>query len=91
MDLNTIDRKGLIREAYKIEGITYGECRTIFLDWALNLPDGYDNREAMAFLMDSYKDTSDAHPMTAVLREGLADTPNAKRRGGRKGRLEAKN
>ena len=32
------DPKGLISEAYKIEGITLGECRSIFLDWALGLP-----------------------------------------------------
>ena len=38
------DPKGLIREAYRIEGITLGECRSIFLDWALSLPDGVEPR-----------------------------------------------
>ena len=32
------DHKGLILEAYRIEGITLPECRSIFLDWALSLP-----------------------------------------------------
>ena len=32
------DPKGLIFEAYRIDGITLPECRTIFLDWALSLP-----------------------------------------------------
>ena len=39
-----LDPKGLIREAYRIDGITAGECRSIFLDWALSLPDGQDSR-----------------------------------------------
>ena len=34
-----LDPKGLIREAYRIEGITAAQCRSIFLDWALSLPD----------------------------------------------------
>ena len=90
MDLNNIDRKGLIREAYRIEGITYGECRSIFLDWALNLPDGQESNAAIMHLLDVYETAPESHPMTAVLHEGLADKPDAKRRGGRKGRLEAK-
>ena len=32
------DPKGLISEAYNIDGITAGECRSIFLDWALAFP-----------------------------------------------------
>ncbi|RLJ41747.1 hypothetical protein BCF46_2715 [Litoreibacter meonggei] len=90
MDMNSIDRKGLIREAYRIDGITYGECRSIFLDWALNLPDGQDSNTAITHLLDAYGTAPESHPMTAVLREGLADKPDAKRRGGRKARLEAK-
>jgi len=89
MDLNSIDRKGLMREAYRIDGITYGECRSIFLDWALNLPDGQDSRSAISHLLDAYSDMPADHPMTSVLREGLADQPDARRRGGRKARLEA--
>ena len=90
MDLNNIDRKGLIREAYRIEGITYGECRSIFLDWALNLPDGQDSNAAITLLLDAYETAPESHPMSVVLHEGLANKPVAKRRGGRKGLLEAK-
>ncbi|SDW42503.1 hypothetical protein [Litoreibacter albidus] len=90
MDVTLIDRKGLIREAYKIDGITVGECRSIFLDWALNLPDGVENRAAIEQLLTIYGDTPHDHPMTAVLRAGLDDAQTAKRRGGRKARLEGK-
>ena len=38
MELTTSDPKGLIRESYRIEGITPGECRSVFMDWALSLP-----------------------------------------------------
>ena len=38
MTLDEIDRTGLIREAYAIEGIGPEECRSIFLDWAIKLP-----------------------------------------------------
>jgi hypothetical protein len=32
--LKEADPKGLVRESYRIEGITLGECRSIFVDWA---------------------------------------------------------
>ncbi len=34
MELSEADPKGLVRESYAIEGITAGECRSIFMDWA---------------------------------------------------------
>ena len=37
---STYDPRNLIREAYRIEGITLADCRSIFLDWALGLKDG---------------------------------------------------
>ena len=37
MTRNEDDPKGLIRESYLIEGITPGECRSVFMDWALSL------------------------------------------------------
>jgi len=42
MERDADDPKGLIRESYRIEGIGMAECRSIFLDWALSLPDGAD-------------------------------------------------
>lgn len=76
------DPKGLIREAYRIDGITIGECRSIFLDWALSLADGADTRPALETLIARYGSDAADHPMTQVMREGLtaADTP--RRRGG---------
>lgn len=86
MDLDKVDRKGLIREAYRIPGITSGECRSIFLDWALSLPDDVSNGAAVAHLLETYGADS-SHPMTAVLHDGLKEPPQAGRKGGRKARI----
>ena len=51
---NIDDPKGLIREAYRIEGITLGECRSIFLDWALSLPDGVAPQARIKALLEQY-------------------------------------
>lgn len=81
---NQIDRNNLIRESYRIEAITPEQCRSIFMDWALQLPDGIDVRDAITALLDLYGE--DGHPMTAVLREGLAIPQRPRRRGGWSGR-----
>ncbi|RDC72434.1 hypothetical protein DLJ49_11025 [Rhodovulum sp. 12E13] len=65
-----LDPKGLIREAYRIEGIGGSECRSIFLDWALSLPDGVAPHEVAAALLARHAITAPDHPMTMVLREG---------------------
>ncbi len=75
------DPKGLIRESYRIEGISDAECRSILIDWALSLPQGQDQREALKSLLDHYG-AETAHPMTALLREGLS--PRAPARRGRR-------
>ena len=36
-DPDMADPKGLIREAFRIDGITASECRSIFVDWALSV------------------------------------------------------
>lgn len=89
MELKLADPKGLVRESYRIEGITDGECRSIFVDWALSLAPGIDPREAMRVLIATYGMAEEAkdHPMTAVLTAGLTDSPEPRRRGGRAGRL----
>ena len=74
------DPKALIREAYNIEGITASECRSIFLDWAMSLPDELDQTETIALLLDRHK--SEGHPMNDVLQEGLATMERPRRRGG---------
>ncbi len=84
MTLDEIDRSGLIREAYRIEGITAPECRSIFVDWALKLPEGVAPAEAIRLLLASYG--TEGHPMTAVLTEGISAPAAPRRRGGRAAR-----
>ncbi len=86
MTLDEIDRTGLIREAYRIEGIGAAECRSIFVDWALKLPPRFDPQEAIAALLAAHGPGRPDHPMSAILREGLADPDRPRRRGGRAGR-----
>ncbi|WP_425050022.1 hypothetical protein [Psychromarinibacter sp. S121] len=78
------DRAGLIRESFRIEGITAPECRVIFMDWALQLPDGVDPATAAAALLKTYDEPD--HPMTKVLTEALTPAPRPRRRGGAFGR-----
>ncbi|MFZ5961362.1 hypothetical protein ACOXXX_00280 [Thalassococcus sp. BH17M4-6] len=81
---DAIDPKGLIAEAYKIDGITYGECRTIFLDWALAVPMDADTGALIDALLARYG--TPGHPMTEVLTEGRASIAAPRRRGGWRGR-----
>ncbi len=79
-----IDPRGLIFESYRMDGITDGECRTIFLDWALGQPQGSDMTAALETLKAEYGIPQPDHPMSRIIEEGLsrAAAP-AKRRGGR--------
>ncbi len=78
------DPKGLIYESYRIDGISISECRTIFLDWALSLPDGIEMTEALHELISTFGVKRADHPMTILLREGLTSTPNRHRRSRRR-------
>ena len=78
------DPKGLIREAYRIEGITAPECRSIFLDWALSVPED-DQTGRITRLIQHYGMTD--HPMTGVLHEALNPPSRTGRRGGRAARV----
>jgi len=81
------DPRGLIREAYRIEGISDGEVRAIFLDWALTRPDSANEKDQIAALLAAYGGDAPDHPMSVVLREGLdAPPPQKGRRGGSRGR-----
>lgn len=66
------DPKGLIRESYRIEQISEAECRSILVDWALSLPADADPSTALNALISHYGPDAPDHPMTALLREGLA-------------------
>lgn len=79
---STEDPKGLIFEAYRIEGITKEECRTIFLDWALSLPLEQDTSVVLKRLIERHAVEAPDHPMNEVMREGLTGMAGPRRRGG---------
>lgn len=83
---DALDPKGLIFEAYQIEGITKSECRTIFLDWALSLPLDTDTGPTIRVMLVRYGTAEPHHPMTEVMREGLQGMAAPRRRGGWKSR-----
>lgn len=90
-DTHPFDPRGLIREAYKIDGITPEQARVIFLDWALGRADTPDETAQIAALLESYGPGAPDHPMTEILRDGLEGPPAPSgRRGGRKARLGSK-
>jgi len=76
------DPKGLIRESYRIDGITASQCRSIFFDWALSLPADHDTPAALKSLLACYETDAPDHPMTDVMREGLTGMDAPRRRGG---------
>ena len=85
--LSEADPKGLVRESYRIDGITAGECRSIFVDWALSLPVDAPIKDAVRTLMAEYALGAPEHPMSAVLKDGLMTPDAPKRRGGRAARV----
>ena len=80
------DPKGLIHEAYRIDGITPSQCRTIFLDWALSLPETTAPGAALSALLARHGPAAPDHPMTRLLRDGQAQATTPRRRGGWKSR-----
>ena len=82
MERDPLDHKNLIFESYRIDGIEKSDCRSIFLDWALSLPDGQDTKAAIEAMLDRYEKVNEDHPMTEVLREGLETAKAPRRRGG---------
>ncbi len=86
-DKDPNDPKGLIREAFRIDGITLGECRSIFVDWALSV-EATDHAVPIKALLERHGDDPAGHPMKLVLTEGLAAKPPARRRGGRAARVK---
>ncbi|WP_322892613.1 MULTISPECIES: hypothetical protein [unclassified Yoonia] len=78
------DPKALIREAYRIDGITEAECRTIFLEWALEVQ---DVAGLARLLLDRHAGEPADHPMTRLLHQAQTTSSEPRRRGGRAGRL----
>jgi len=83
-----IDPRGMIYEAYRIDGVILEECRMIFLDWAMHTPQG-DMKSYLQQLLDEYEAKNpSAHPMTQVIKAGFKTAESAgKRRGGRLARV----
>lgn len=77
------DRRGVIRDAFNIENISAPECRTIFLDWALEPHP--DMQKAAAALAAHYADQPN-HPMLAILKDAATATNASPRRKGGKRR-----
>jgi hypothetical protein len=86
MDLAEADPKGLVRESYRIEGITAGECRSIFMDWALSIPVDATVPDAVRVLIATYAVPEPDHPMSSVLHQALSAPEAPRRRGGRAAR-----
>ena len=84
--VETVDPRGLIRESYRIEGITLEECRSIFLDWAISVPLGEDSTDHVRALLAHYAADAADHPMTRVLQEALEPAARTGRRGGARAR-----
>lgn len=83
------DPKGLMREAFVIEGITAFECRSIFLDWVLGVPVDRDVRREVDLLVAHYAPLMGAaHPMLITLEAARETSGVARRRGGRQSRLK---
>ncbi len=74
------DPKGLIAESFRIDGITYEECRSIFLDWALAVPVDADSHALIEELLA--RRTAEERLMHRVLTEGLKRRQSAKAPGG---------
>ncbi|MBU2993645.1 hypothetical protein Q4555_12595 [Octadecabacter sp. 1_MG-2023] len=82
---DALDPKGLMEEAFKIEGISAPECRSIFLDWALSYHGA--PHDGIKALLERHAAEPADHPMTKTLNEGLVAPTTPKRRGGRQARV----
>ncbi len=69
-NVDTIDPRGLFRESYRIDGIVLEQCRSIFMDWALNA-DLESAKGDLQVLLDHYGPDNPDHPMTQVLKDGV--------------------
>ena len=49
------DPRGLLFEAYRIDGITSPECKTIFLDWVLGLASDLNIHMVIKAALDEYQ------------------------------------
>ena len=86
MTTSSLDPRGVISEAYKIDNISAPECRSIFLDWALEPREAGELRAAAQALAKQFANMP-THPMTLILQEAAIElTAAPKRRGGHLGK-----
>ena len=77
------DPRGVIAEAFRMSDLGEAECRSIFLDWVLGLPDEADVAGRARALLARHEAPAD-HPMTPVLQSASSDAGPPRRRGGRR-------
>ena len=82
------DPQDLIAEAFRIEGISLEDCRTIFFDWAVGRPPNTDLAADVQTLLTHHEAQPKDHPMTLTLTEGLQSAQKPRRRGGWRSRRE---
>lgn len=86
---NPDDPKNLVADAFRIDGIQDAECRSIFLDWALSLPDDANHQASIDRLLATYGADNPGHPMVDILQQALLPIAAKSRR--RSGRSRARN
>lgn len=90
-DIAALDKKKLIQESYKIEGIQEQECRSIFFDWMLSSATDKNIPKQAKILWKHYAPDNPMHPMTQILFETMNASPLTRgRKGGRKMRIAKK-
>ncbi|MCY4463515.1 MAG: hypothetical protein OXC26_24445 [Albidovulum sp.] len=77
------DARGLIREAFRMDGLTDENCRSIFFDWALGLPDEVEVSKQADKLYGKYSEEYPDHPMTRLLAEAKESSVSHGRKRGR--------
>lgn len=65
------------------------ECRSIFLDWAMFDDHPLPQPARLQALLERHGAAHPDHPMTAILREGLAEAPATASAGAGRAREEA--
>ena len=83
-----LDPKGLIQDSYLIDGISAPECRSIFLDWAISVPEGQVPEDLIRALLKRHRGAYPDHPMTGVLDAALVPAERTGRRGGARARRQ---
>jgi len=82
--IHPCDPRGLIHEAYNIDGIGTEECRSIFFDWAIALDAGQDAVAAARQLHADLAAKDPDHPMSRLLAEAAQGMTPRRGRAGRR-------